>query len=65
MVHFLTADILLPDLDESSAEFLDAEGVYDRVDGRVAMTKQDSHIDKYLSFTTGAKQSDAVQDVQR
>lgn len=63
-VDFLAADILFPDLEERSAEFPYTERVYDRVDCRVAMTKQDSYVDNVLSVRTGAKQSNAVQDVK-
>ena len=30
--HFSTAEVLLPDLEESVAELLDAEGIHDGVD---------------------------------
>lgn len=55
---------MLPDPDESNTKFLDAESVYDRVDGRVAMSKQDGHVDEVHSFMFGKKQCNAVQYVQ-
>lgn len=59
------AHILFPDLNESIPEFLNTERVNNGIDGGVAMTEQDSHIQKAHGIvTTRTEESDAIQDMQ-
>lgn len=59
------AEVLLPDFSEGRAEFLNAESVDNWIDSRVAMGEQNGDVEeKYGLLALGAKQRDAVNDVE-
>lgn len=62
---FLTEHVQFPDFPEGCAELLDAEGVNNGVDGRVAVSEDDRDVDEKLRLAVvRAKERDAVEDVK-
>lgn len=59
------AEVLLPDLPERRAELLNTEGVDNRVDSGVTMSKQDGDVEEHDGLlAVWAKERDAVDDVE-
>lgn len=63
--RILAEHVQFPDFPEGRAKFLDAEGVNDGVDGRVAVSEDDGDVDQKLwRAVFRAKERDAVEDVK-
>lgn len=62
----LAQHVQFPDFPKGRAELLDAEGVNNGVDGRVAVSQDDGDVDEKLWLAVfRAKERDAVEDVKR
>lgn len=61
----LAEHVQFPDFPKGCAELLDAEGVNNGVDGRVAVSEDDGDVDQKLRLAVvRAKERDAVEDVK-
>lgn len=61
----LAEHVQFPDFPKGCAELLDAEGVNNWVDGRVAVSEDDGNVDQKLRLAVvRAKERDAVEDVK-
>lgn len=64
--RILAEEVQFPDFAEGRAKLLDAEGVNDGVDGRVAVGEDDCDVNEVvLLLARRAEEGDAVEDVKR